>query len=132
LLELFFTLVGCTCTTTYSYPRRMLSPFELTNESNILYELTIRRSSTLYIVIYFFTMSKNCPLGGLRVLSSPLRPLKTSTTTNILSIILCDFRGYSPAQYYHHILLNTLYFNFSGATPASGETVCLRRCCQLL
>ena len=34
-----------------------------TNTSNILYELTINRSSTLYIVIYFFTMSKN-PLGG--------------------------------------------------------------------
>jgi len=35
-----------------------LHPFK-TDKSNILYDLSILRSTDLYIVIYFFTMSKN-------------------------------------------------------------------------
>ena len=72
-------------------------------------------------------MSKNCPLGGLRVLSLPLLPLKTSTVTNIFSIILCDFLGLPTRSVLPSHLLQYSYFNFSGATGIRTLDPCLAK-----
>lgn len=128
------TLVGCRCTTTYSYPRRMLSVFVLQRTLQTYYmswqSIDCR---SLYIVILFHHVKEPAgrgpvvlvrsalpgypgPVAQASCLTPPLRPRKTPAATNILSIKLCDFRGYAPAQSYHHILLQYIYFNFSGAT----------------
>jgi hypothetical protein len=88
LLELI-TLVGCRCTTTYSYPRRMLSLFvffKKTNTSNILYELTINRLS-LFIHCYTFspcqrTSLRNSVLPNRSALLGCPRPVAQASCFN--------------------------------------------------
>ena len=72
-------------------------------------------------------MSKNLPVARASCYKITASASKDFHRNNILSIKLCDFRGYAPAQCYHHILLQYIYFNFCGATGIRTLDPCLAK-----